>query len=78
MRESFKKSESQAFTDPPQTAMKEFMAFNTNSDILPHIIEQALRQSIISSVMSSYSHPDILLFMTTLALQITNSEGLRL
>ena len=24
--------------------MKEFMVFNTNSDILPHIIEQALRQ----------------------------------
>ena len=48
MRERFKKIESegsnQAFTDHPQTALKEFMVFNTNSDILPHIIEQALRQ----------------------------------
>ena len=40
---------SQAFTDHPQTAMKQFMVFITNSDILPHIIEQALRQRASSS-----------------------------
>ena len=48
MRESFKKSESEGskpgFYDHQQTALKEFMVFNTNSVILPHIIEQALRQ----------------------------------
>ena len=48
MRESFEKSESEGskpgFYDHQQTALKEFMVFNTNSVILPHIIEQALRQ----------------------------------
>ena len=37
------KALSQAFKDHQQTAMKEFMVFDTNSVILPHIIEQALR-----------------------------------
>ena len=49
MRKSFKKEKvkalSQAFTDHQQTAMKEFMVFNTNSVILSHIIEQALRSN---------------------------------
>ena len=48
MRESFKKAKvkalSQAFTDHQQTAMKDFMVFNTNLVILPHIVEQAFRQ----------------------------------
>ena len=42
MRERLKKVKvkalSKAFTDHQETAMKEFMVFNTNSVILPHII----------------------------------------
>ena len=48
MREPSKKAKvkalSQAFTGHQQTALKEFMVFNTILVILQHIIEQALRQ----------------------------------
>ena len=78
MSESFKKVKVKAFTDHQQTAEGVYGLQHQLGYLATHYGTGSSSKSISSSVMSSCSHPDILLFMTTLALQITNSEGLRL